>query len=156
MGTITGWYRCLAVGATVVTLSLSAMAELGGMKATVETDRLRVSGTRRVLQTPAYEMHEIRTANKGTIHEYVSSDGKVFAVTYEGQFPGESNGLLGKYSAQVTQALAASRGTRPAGHNVRVDLPGLRYHALGHLRYFSMRAIVPENVPAGVNVEELQ
>jgi hypothetical protein len=156
MGTIRGWYRFLAIGATVVTLSLSAMAELGGTTATVEADRLRVSGTRRVVRAQAYEMHEIRTPNNGTIHEYVASDGKVFAVTYEGQFPGESNGLLGQYSAQVTQAIAASRGTRPAGRNVHVDLPGLRYHALGHLRYFSMRAIVPENVPAGVNVEELQ
>ena len=140
----------------MLTLSLGAMAELGGTTATVEQDRLRVNGTRRLVQAPAYAMHEIRTPNNGIIHEYVSSDGKVFAVTYEGQFPGESNGLLGKYAAQVTQAVAASQGARAAGRSVQVNLPGLRYHALGHLRYFSMRAVVPENVPAGVNVEELQ
>lgn len=137
-------------------VSLSAMAELGGTAATVDNDRVRVGGTRRVVQAQAYAMHEIRTANNGVIHEFVGPNGNVFAVTYVGQFPGESNGLLGKYSAQVTQAVQARPGGQPAGRSVHVEMPGLRYHAMGHLRYFSMRAVVPENVPAGVNVEEIQ
>ena len=148
--------RLSAVAATVMMLSLCAMAELGGNAATVDSDRLRVGGTRRVVQAQAYAMHEIRTSNNGVIHEYVAQDGNVFAVTYEGQFPGESNGLLGKYSQQVTQAVQARAAGQPVGRSVHVEMPGLRYHALGHLRYFSMRAVVPESVPAGVRAEELQ
>lgn len=150
------WYGLLAVLGVLMALPLNAMAELGGTIASVDSDRLRVGGTRRVLQAQAYSMHEIRTANNGVIHEYVAPDGKVFAVTYVGQFPGESNGLLGKYSAQVTQAVQARTAGQPIGRAVHVEMPGLRYHAIGHLRYFSMRAVVPENIPAGVNVEEIQ
>lgn len=140
----------------VLLLSLTAMAELGGSVASVRADQQRLNGTRTVKQTQAYAIHEIRTVNNGVIHEFVSPEGKVFAVTYQGRFPGESNGLLGTYATQLAEASKLAQGQKQVGGSVHLQLPGLTYHAMGHMRYFSMTAYVPEGVPKGVALEEIR
>lgn len=140
----------------VLSLSLAATAELGGTESSVQADQQRLRGTRRVTQAQAYAMHEIRTPANGVIHEFVAPDGKVFAVTYRGQFPGESNGLLGSHSAQLMQAMKSAPGPRRIGGEIHLQMPGLTYHAVGHLRYYSMRAYLPESIPQGVALEEVR
>ena len=140
----------------VVLFSVSAFAELGGTADSVKADQQRVQGVLRVSQTQAYAMHEIRTPNNGLIHEFISPAGKVFAVTYQGPFPGEANGLLGSYAPQIEQARKAATGQRHVGGTVHVAAPGLVYHAAGHMRYFSMKAYVPDAIPQGVAMEEIR
>ncbi len=148
--------RASSIGALLLLLPAAAMAELGGTASTVQADQQRVNGTRSVSQRAAYAKHEIRTGNNGVIHEFVGPDGKVFAVTYQGRFPGESNGLLGAYSAQLEQVQIASPGQNHVGGSVRVETPEMVYHAAGHLGYFSMTAYVKQSVPKGVAMEEIR
>jgi hypothetical protein len=109
-----------------------------------------------VSQTPAYAIHEMHTANQGVIREFVSPEGKVFAVAYHGQLLGESNALLGSYAPQIGRALAGSRAGKHRGGPVSVQLPGLVYEASGHMRSYVVHAYVTESVPQGVKVEELR
>jgi hypothetical protein len=137
-------------------LSFAAMAELGGTVQTVQADQQRLQGTRTVIARTAYQVHEIKTATNGVVREFVSPDGKVFAVTYEGRFPGESNGLLGAYANQLAQAKQAAAGKAHVAGTIHLESGYLRYHAAGHLGYFSMRAVVSNAVPSGVTMEEIQ
>lgn len=148
--------RIPAVVGTLLALSLGAQAELGGTEASVRSDQQRLRATRNVSQTPAYAIHEMRTANQSVIREFVSSEGKVFAVTYHGQLLGESNALLGSYAPQIGRALAASRGGKHRGGPVSVQLPGFVYEASGHMRSYVIHAYVTDSIPQGVRVEELR
>jgi len=148
--------RAAAVGAVTLWLSISAIAELGGTVSTVETDQHRMSATRRVSQAQAYSVHEMRTANNSVIREYVSPQGKVFAVSYQGQFLGEANSLLAGYAQQIGAALKTTRNGQHRGGPVHVTLPGVIYHATGHMRSYVVYAYLTDSVPQGVNLGELQ
>jgi hypothetical protein len=156
MRSISGLSRVAAVGAVVLLLSLAAVAELGGTESSVQADQQRMNATRRVTQAQAYAIHEIRTPNEGVVREFVSPGGKVFAVTYRGHFLGESNALLGKYADQLAQAVKTVHNGQHRGGPVKVQLPGLVYHASGHMRSYVIHAYLPDGIPQGVTMEELQ
>ena len=140
----------------LVALAPAARAELGGNEDTVRADQQRLRGSVLVNRGQAYAMHEIRTQSSAVVHEFVAPSGKVFAVTYQGPVVGESNALLGRYSAAVSQVLAASRGGRHVGGPVIVRVGDVVYEASGHMRSFTVRAIVTSAVPQGVAREEIQ
>ena len=148
--------RIAAVGAAMVLLSLGAMAELGGTVQTVQADQQKLQGTRTVIARTAYQVHEIKTPTNAVVREFVAPNGKVFAVTYEGRFPGESNAILGAYSSQIAAAKQATPGHAHVAGTVHLESGYLRYRAAGHLGYFSMRALVSNAVPSGVTMEEIQ
>jgi len=64
--------------------SAPAVAALGGDIASVETDRVSMKGAQSVTSGIGYSVHEIQTAAGMVIHEYVSAQGKVFAVSWRG------------------------------------------------------------------------
>lgn len=140
----------------MLALSLSAMAELGGTTAGVQADQQRLNATRSVTQTAAYAVHEMHTPNNSVIREFVAPGGKVFAVTYRGQLLGESNALLGSYSAQIAQAAKTVHDGKHRGGPVNLEVQGVVYHATGHMRSYVVRAYLPASVPQGVTVEDLR
>jgi hypothetical protein len=148
--------RVVGVFAVMLTLCLGAQAELGGTESSVRADQQRLSGTRSVRQMPAYAVHEIRTRNNSVVREFVSADGKVFAVAFKGEALGESNALLGSYADQIAQALQSARGGKHRGGPVMIQTPGLVYQATGHMRSYVIHAYVPASLPQGVQAEELR
>jgi hypothetical protein len=148
--------RAAALSAVTLLLSISAMAELGGTLSTVQADQHRMSATRQVRQSAAYSVHEMRTATNSVIREYVSPQGKVFAVRYEGQFLGEANSLLAGYATPIGTAIKTTRSGLHRGGPVHVSLPGVEYHATGHMRSYVVYAVLTDSVPQGVNLGELQ
>ena len=68
----------------VVCISAPTFAALGGDASSVEADRASMKGALRVTPTVDYSLHEIQTSAGVVIHEYVSADGKVFAVSWRG------------------------------------------------------------------------
>lgn len=140
----------------MVLLSLAAVAELGGTVSSVQADQQRLNATRSVRQAQTYTVHEMRTPNQGVIHEFVTPAGKVFAVSYRGPILGESNALLGSYANQLAPALRTAHNGLHRGGPVHIELPGLTYHAIGHMRSYIVHAYLPDNIPQGVTAEELQ
>src|SRR5215472_10046722 len=86
-----------------------AMASLGGDPTSVETDRASMKGALRVTPRMDYAVHEIQAPGGTIVREYVSSDGRVFAVSWRGQGMPDLGKLLGNYSAQVARAATQPR-----------------------------------------------
>src|SRR5271155_608861 len=72
----------LALTAVMLCLSGIATAELGGAVSSVQSDREYFQGTNQVTHAGSYDIHEIKTAAGSSIREYVSPEGKVFAVAW--------------------------------------------------------------------------
>jgi len=140
----------------MLALSLPALAALGGDVTSVQEDRAQMKGTLKTTQAAAYTVHEITAPGNTVIKEYVSPAGKVFAVTWHGQFIPNMQQLLGTYFEQYAQAAKTQRESRVGRRPLNIQQPGLVFQNGGHMRSYYGRAYVPDMVPQGVNVDALQ
>jgi hypothetical protein len=138
----------------LLALAFPAWASLGDNVTTVQNDRVRMKGSLRTVATQHYVKHEITTANGQVVREFVSTDGKVFGVAWQGQFQPDLQQLLGSYSGAIKQALAAQqrRGHGP----VSVETSEFVFRQAGNTRNLHGTAYVPAMVPQGVDVSEIQ
>jgi hypothetical protein len=140
----------------MLTLPLPALAALGGDVSSVQQDKAQMKGTLKTTENDAYTVHEITAAGNTIVKEYVSSAGKVFAITWHGQFIPNMQQLLGTYFDQYAQASKEQRESHPGRHPLNIQQPGLVFQNGGHMRSYVGRAYVPDMVPQGVNVDALQ
>jgi len=140
--------------------SLPASASLGGNFSSLETDRAHMNGSRQVLQRNSYMVHEIQAPQGTVVDEYVSSNGTVFAVTWHGPFPPPMQEILGAYFEQYAVALKAQSneaGPKVYGHRpLNIQQPGLVVQTSGHVRALSGRAYIPDLLPQGVSINQIQ
>jgi hypothetical protein len=136
-------------------LPLRATAALGGDEASVEADRQQMKAQRAVRASANYSVHEITTPYGTTVREYVSPDGKVFGVAWKGQTVPDLHLLLGDYSNQLDQAVAAQGIPRRRGPMV-IKEPGLVVVSGGHMRAFRGKAYLPSLLPESVQPEDIQ
>src|SRR5579863_8274500 len=95
----------IAVAAVVIVASaMPVWASLGGDVTSIEADQLHMQGTRRTMAAASYTVHEIQAANGTVVREFVSSDGKVFAVAWHGPWMPDMRQILGTYFEQYAQA----------------------------------------------------
>jgi hypothetical protein len=135
-------------------IAAPAWASLGGDVGSVGADNVQFKG--QLVSTPMlqYDRHDI-TTDSGTVHEYLSHAGKVFAVTWQGPRPPDLRQLFGSYFEPFQSATAAQ--SRPGMHRqVSVAQPDFVVHAVALLRTFQGKAYVPSLVPAGVAVADLK
>lgn len=141
----------------VLALPSPASASLGGDETTVQADHARMKGTLRNTPTKAYTVHEIKAPTGTVVREYVSPDGKIFAVVWQGPFLPDLRQLLGSYFEQFSQS---AQNLKRKHHRVRGPLlirePGLVVQTGGHMRAYFGRAYIPELIPPGVHSEEIQ
>ena len=138
-------------GAAVAT---PALAGLGGSASSVAADIAALHGQVQSTGFVQYDQHQI-TTRMGVVNEYVTRDGQVFAITWQGFIPPNLQQLLGGYFGRL-QAAAAAQGHRPGMHRyfslVQSDLVVVN---MGRMRSFRGIAYLPALVPAGVSVGEL-
>jgi hypothetical protein len=148
----------LFIAAAIINLAvtLPAWAALGGNVASVQADQVRMQASLRTTASAAYNVHEMQTAAGGVVREYVSSEGKVFAITWNGPWPPDLRQLLGAYFDQYSQAAMAQREARIGRRPLVINEPGLVVQAGGHPRSFTGKAYVPQILPAGVRAEDIQ
>jgi hypothetical protein len=140
----------------MLTLSLPALAALGGDVSSVQEDKAQMKGTLKTTENEAYTIHEITAPGNTVVKEYVSPAGKVFAIAWHGQFIPNMQQLLGTYFDQYAQAAKEQRESHPGRHPLNIQQPGLVFQNGGHMRSYVGRAYVPDMVPQGVNVDALQ
>ena len=137
----------------VTLLPLPARAVLGGDAKSVQDDQARMRGSLRITQVAAYSVHEIQSASGMRIREYVSDEGKVFAVGFQGFRVPDMRLLLGQYFPQYQRAALVRR----SGHGpLLIEEPGLVVQIAGHMRAFVGRAYVPHMIPEGVRVQSIR
>src|SRR5271170_2294642 len=135
---------------------LPACASLGGDATTVQADQAKMQGSLRTTSNNSYTLHEIQTSTGVAVKEYVSTSGKVFAVTWQGPFHPDLRQLLGTYFDAFTQAEQAQRAQRRGRGPVLIQQPGLVVQISGHMRAFVGKAYVPQMLPAGVHAEDIR
>jgi Protein of unknown function (DUF2844) len=148
--------KMLVVVASLVIPASRSWASLGGDAASIQADQLHMQGSRRTTAAESYTVHEIQ-ANSGTVvREYVSPEGKVFAVAWQGPWMPDMRQILGSYFDQYARANQAQSGGRMRRGPVVIDEPGLVVQIGGHPRAFAGKAYVPEMLPSGVRAENIQ
>jgi len=145
--------RTTAILPLLLVLSGPAIAELGGSEASIASGQAQMKASRRVVSAPQYTMHEIQADSGTLVREYVSAQGQVFAVAWQGPLLPDLQQLLGSYFADYK---AAARSKRARRGSVLVRQPGLVVQSGGHMRAFSGRAYIPQLLPAGVVVDDIQ
>lgn len=141
--------------ATAFTIVPRAGAALGGSADSVATDRKALSAVRRTTTVgPVYTVQEI-ASDATNVREYVSRDGIVFAIAWNGLLHPDLTTLLGSYAGEYQQA--AQKTPRQMGQRRR-EVRGNRVivEKWGHMRNLQGRAYVPALVPSGVAIDEIK
>ena len=151
----------ILLASLLLVLPLPAIAALGDDAASVLTDLARMKGTLRSVDNRTYVMHEITAPSGAVVREFVTPEGAVFAVAWEGQFPPDLQQLLGPYYQQAQKAREKSQQEgsqlpRQRRAPIIVETPGLVLYESGHLRSFHGQAYIPELVPPGIQTSEIR
>ena len=132
--------------------SISCFASLGGDAASIEADQAHMRAQRKVTQTNAYTVHEMQAETGTVVREFVSPQGKVFGVSWQGPVRPDLQQLLGSYYDEFARSLPTRRAHGP----VTIQTPNMVLQSGGHMRALTGRAYVPEMVPQGVRIEEIK
>ncbi len=130
-------------------------AALGGPASSVASDSKALAAVHRATTSQSgYTVQEIVSATS-TIREYVSPDGIVFAVAWNGVSNPDLSQLLGTYAADYRKALQQTR--RVAGQrHLQVNANSVVVEKWGHMRNLQGRAYAPALLPKGVSVDEIR
>jgi hypothetical protein len=115
-----------------------------------------MQGSRTTKAAESYTVHEIQAATGTVVREFLSPEGKVFAVAWNGPRLPDLRQLLGSYFEPYRAAIQSRSGVRMARRPVVIDQPGLVVQIGGHIGAFSGRAYVPEMLPSSVRAQDLQ
>ena len=149
-----------AVALLMLAFASTAFASLGGGASTVEQDRVQMRSAKRAAAQPSskYTVQEMQTDAGTTVKEFISPQGTVFAVTWQGPVMPDLQQLFGRYYDQFQQAAAdraKAGGLRSRGPMV-IQQPGLVVQSGGHMRAYFGKAYLPDMLPEGVKPGDIQ
>lgn len=142
--------------AALLIFARPAFAGLGENASSVLADQAHLQGTLRTKLAQSYWVQEIQSASGITVREYVSASGKVFAVAWQGPWFPDLQQLLASYFTQFQQAAQAQANSQRGRRPLFIQLPGLVVQSGGHVRAFSGRAYLPDQLPHGVTAADIQ
>jgi len=140
----------------MLALSLPALAALGGDVTSVHEDQAQMKGTLKTTQASAFTVHEIKAPEGTTVREYVSPEGTVFGVAWQGRAMPNLQQILGSYFQKFSEAAQSQRTARRGRGPVYIQQPGLVLESTGRMRAYSGRAFDPEKLPQGVSVDDIR
>jgi hypothetical protein len=129
--------------------ALPAWAALGEYEGSVGLDQQVLRGGIREEIHTGYKLHQIITSDGAVIREYVSPEGKVFAVSWRARFIPNLQQLLGSYFPQVQQAAQAHVGRGP----LMINTANFVYFSGGRMMSFYGRAYIPALLPKNLTAE---
>jgi hypothetical protein len=113
-----------------------------------------MKGMLRSIANQRYVKHEIRVPTGQIVREFVSPEGAVFGVAWEGPFQPDMQQVLGSYFGRVQQSIAAQQ--RHGRGPISIETSGFVFQQGGHMRNFHGRAYVPNLLPPNVDPTEVQ
>ncbi|HXX83598.1 MAG TPA: DUF2844 domain-containing protein [Casimicrobiaceae bacterium] len=144
---------CLAgLSALLSAATFPAHAALGAAEASIQADQQQMGATQRVLRPGPYTVHEMQAPSGTVVRQYVSPQGMVYGVAWQGPAMPDLRQLLGAYFQPYIDAVAQRKARGP----VVVEQPGLVVHSSGHMRAFAGRAYIPEALPEGVTADSVK
>jgi hypothetical protein len=148
-----GWHPLALIALLAAGIPAAALGALGGNDDSVEADRAQLRASGRLVASAAYIVHDLQASTGTLVHEYLSTDGVVFAITWSGPFKPDLRQVLGSYFEDFRQAPRTAEANSRRAH--RIEHGELIVQSGGRPRAFFGRAWVPRLVPAGVNADEL-
>lgn len=141
------------IASLLLAMAIPAMAELGGNAASIEADLAHLKASRRVVNAQKYTVHEMHMSSGTVVREFVTAQGQVFAVAWQGPFMPDLRQVLGSYYEPYLNEAKFSRSRRGP---VLVQQTDLVVHSGGHMRAFFGRAYLPQLLPTDVQVDEIK
>jgi hypothetical protein len=144
-----------ALGAAILggLLTMPAFAALGGDATSVSADVAKMKGQARATTAAGYTVSEITLPSGTVVREYVSAEGKVFAVSWRGAAIPNLQQTLGTYFEQYKAAAAAPHAEH---HHLQVRQPDLVVTTGGHMRAWRGMAYVPSLLPPNFPLDEIK
>jgi len=134
-------------------ITLPAFAALGGDATSVDADAAKMKAQTRATAVAGYTVKEITLPSGTILREYVSAEGKVFAVTWHGMTPPDLQQTLGTYFEQFK---AASAAPHAGHHHLSIRQPELVLSTGGHMRAMNGKAYVPALLPPSFSVDDIK
>jgi hypothetical protein len=149
----TGKVLGIALATVVAGSVLPAFAGLGGDAASVAADVAKMKGQARATPVAGYTMSEITLPSGTVVHEFVSSEGKVFAVSWKGMAVPDLSQTLGTYFAEYKAAATAT--PHASHHNLTVQQTDLVVRTGGHMRNWYGQAYVLSLLPPNFSLDDI-
>jgi hypothetical protein len=143
----------LALIAMLLALPWPVYAALGGYVGSIQADQANMNASQQITDNTSYLVYELQASTGMVVREYVSAAGTVFAITWQGPMLPDLRQLMGAYFAQYTQAAQEQHGGH--GHLV-IHGDDLIVESSGHMRMFFGRAYLPQRLPPGLTVSDIQ
>jgi Protein of unknown function (DUF2844) len=146
----------LALSAALLagSFTLPAFAGLGGDASSVDADTVKMKAQSRATPAAGYTVTQITLPTSTVVNEYVSADGKVFAVSWKGPMTPDLQQTLGTYFTTFTAASAVPHG---AGHHgLSVQQSDFVLQTSGHMRAWRGKAYVPSLLPPNFSLDDIQ
>jgi hypothetical protein len=131
----------------------TASATLGEPESSIQAESQLSRSSIKETERVGYRVHEIQLPSGTLVREYVGADGNVFAVTWRGPFMPNLRQTLGQYFDEYSAAAQASHADR---NRLQVRQSDLVVQISGHMRAYSGRAYLPQAIPSGVSVGDLE
>jgi hypothetical protein len=135
-----------------------ALAELGRLADSVQTDQVRLHAALRQVTLPTHVRNELTLPNGAAVHEYTNPQGQVFAIRWSGPGKPDLRSLLGDHFAAFQAANIGQPGRfgRILRRPPTVNTADLKITTGGHMGYFWGLAWLPALLPSGVQPGDLQ
>lgn len=130
-----------------------AQGELGGTAAAPETS---ASGVQRLSAARAFQVRSSVDAGGTTINEYSTSNGRIFAYTWQGPTMPDLAQLLGPYAQRYRDNATAQLNALGNLHASRVEQPDVIVESGGLMRSYAGRAWLPAALPPGFSPSDLR
>jgi hypothetical protein len=145
----------IAVAVAVLIATERVQATLGEGEVTVASDGQMLSSRGISITTRiGYTVHEI-VSDAATVREYVSRDGWIFAIAWNGLIHPDLTQLLGAYATEYEDALQR-HPPEPGQRVLHVEANNVIVEKWGQMRNLQGRAYVPALIPPGVTVDEIR
>jgi hypothetical protein len=146
----------MALGAALVagSVALPAFAALGGDATSVDADVAKMKAQARATPVNGYTVSQITLPSGTVVNEYISSEGKVFAVTWKGPAVPDLQQTLGTYFAAFQAAGSVPHGANH--HQLTVHQSDLVLQTAGHMRDWNGKAYVPSLLPPNFQLDEIK
>jgi hypothetical protein len=136
-------------------LTTAAPASLGNDLDSVYRDAAHASSGLQVTNAERYSIYELELSTGTRIREYISTEGVVFAVAWDGPFVPELQQFLGTNFQKYSDALHVQKSTYFSRRPVLIRLNDLVFENSGHVGAFHGRAYLPQALPQGSVIAEL-
>lgn len=140
----------LVLGASWATV---ASATLGQPESAIAQETQLTHASIKQSDFGAYRIHQMELPSGTLVREYAGPDGKVFAVSWTGPFIPNLKQSLGAYYDEFAAGAGVPHGNR---RRLEVREPDLVVLESGHMRAHHGLAYLPQSLPSGVSVGDLQ